>query len=212
MSYILFGNKNTHTDYGLIVAPYEIPMPTAQTNFVPVPGRDGSLDLTEAFDAIRFNDRIILLTLYATGEYDARVSAFVNTVHGKRMQIVFSKDPNYYYTGRVDVTSISKRDGYCEIAVTITAEPFKMDKQETTVTVTGNGTAILRNTRMPVVPFVSNTEQATLTFTASGNTVRLQMSPGGQLNGQMYLPGDETRSVTVESTGTTIFTFRKGRL
>ena len=41
MSYILFGNKNTHTDYGLIVAPYEIPMPTAQTNFVPVPGRDG---------------------------------------------------------------------------------------------------------------------------------------------------------------------------
>ena len=63
MSYILFGNKNTHTDYGLIVAPYEIPMPTAQTNFVPVPGRDGSLDLTEAFDAIRFNDRIILLTL-----------------------------------------------------------------------------------------------------------------------------------------------------
>ena len=212
MSYILFGNKNTQTDYGLIVAPYEIPMPTAQTNFVPVPGRDGSLDLTEAFDAIRFNDRIILLTLYATGEYDARVSAFVNAVHGKRMQIVFSKDTNYYYTGRVDVTSISKRDGYCEIAVTITAEPFKMDKQETAVTVTGNGTAILRNTRMPVVPFVSNTEQATLTFTASGNTVRLQMSPGGHLNGQMYLPGDETRSVTVESTGTTIFTFRKGRL
>ena len=57
MSYILFGNKNTQTDYGLIVAPYEIPMPTAQTNFVPVPGHDGSLDLTEAFDAILFNDR-----------------------------------------------------------------------------------------------------------------------------------------------------------
>ena len=85
------------------------------------------MDLTEAFDAIRFNDRIILLTLYATGEYDAQVSAFVNAVHGKRMQIVFSKDPDYYYTGRVDVTSISKRDGYCEIAITITAEPFKMD-------------------------------------------------------------------------------------
>ena len=177
-----------------------------------VPGRDGSLDLTEAFDAIRFNDRIIYITLYATGEYDGRVSNFVNAVHGKRMQIVFSKDPDYYYTGRVDVTSISKRDGYCEIAVTITAEPFKLDIQETAVTVTGNGTAILRNARMPVVPFVSNTEQATLTFTASGNTVRLQMSPGGHLNGQMYLPGDETRSVTVESTGTTIFTFRKGCL
>lgn len=56
------------------------------------------------------------------------------------------------------------------------------------------------------------TDRQYLGFTASGNTVRLQMSPGGHLNGQMYLPGDETRSVTVESTGTTIFTFRKGRL
>ena len=68
------------------------------------------------------------------------------------------------------------------------------------------------NLKTFLVPFVSNTEQATLTFKASGNTVRLQMSPGGHLNGHMYLPGDETRSVTVESTGTTIFTFRKGRL
>lgn len=85
MSYILFGGINTQTHYRFIVAPYEIPMPLAQTNFVPVPGRDGSLDLTEAFDAIRFNDRIIPIKLYATRNYDGRVSTFVNAVHGKRM-------------------------------------------------------------------------------------------------------------------------------
>lgn len=212
MSEIRFGNINVHSGYGFIVAPYEIPMPTAQTNFVPVPGRDGSLDLTEAFDAIRFNDRIIPITLYAVGNYDSRVSGFVNAVHGKRMQIVFSKDSASYYNGRVDVTAITRQEGFCEIALTITAEPYKLDVQQTTVTVSGNGTAVLRNGRMPLVPIVSNTEQATLSFPSGGSTVQLQMSPGSHLNGQLLLAGDEIKNVTVTSTGTTTFTFRKGRL
>lgn len=211
MSDIQFGSVNTQS-YGLIVAPYEIPLPLAQTNFVQVPGRDGSLDLTEAFDAIRFNDRMIYITLYATGEYDDRVSQFVNAVHGKRLQIIFSKDATHYYTGRVDVTTITKYDGYCEIALTITAEPFKLDRQETTATVTGNGTAVLRNGRMPLVPLVTNSEQATLPFLSGGSTVRVNMSPGAHLNSQFYLKGDEVKSVTVESTGTTVFAFRKGSL
>ena len=212
MSYIQFGTVNTQTHYGLIVAPYEIPMPLAQTNFVQVPGRDGSLDLTEAFDAIRFNDRIIYITLYATGEYDGRVSNFVNAVHGKRLQIIFSKDSTHYYTGRVDVTTITKYDGYCEIALTITAEPYKLDRQETTVTVNGNGTAVLTNGRMPLVPLVTNSEQATLSFQSGGSTVRLNMSPGAHLNAQFYLLSEEVKRVTVESTGTTVFAFRKGAL
>lgn len=68
MSYIVFGRLRT-SDFGLIVAPYEIPMPPAQTNFVEIPGRNGSLDLTEAFGGVRYGDRVINLTLYAVGDY-----------------------------------------------------------------------------------------------------------------------------------------------
>lgn len=212
MSYILFGGINTQTHYRFIVAPYEIPMPLAQTNFVPVPGRDGSLDLTEAFDAIRFNDRIIPIKLYATGNYDGQVSTFVNAVHGKRMQIVFSKDATHYFMGRIDVTTITKYDGYCEMDLTVTAEPYKLDRQETTVTVEGNGTAVLQNGRMPVVPIITNSESATLSFPSGSGTVRVTMSPGAHLNGQFLLKGEELKRITVESTGTTVFTFRKGSL
>lgn len=42
MSSITFG-RNSSSTYGLIVAPYEIPAPPVQTNYVSVPGRDGSL-------------------------------------------------------------------------------------------------------------------------------------------------------------------------
>ena len=65
MSDIRFGTKWAHADYGLIVAPYAIPMPEPQMNFVEIPGRDGALDLSEAFGTVRYTDRIIPLTLYA---------------------------------------------------------------------------------------------------------------------------------------------------
>ena len=73
MSDIRFGIKWAHADYGLIVAPYAIPMPEPQTSFVEIPGRDGALDLSEAFGTVRYSDRIISLTLYARAPFDTLV-------------------------------------------------------------------------------------------------------------------------------------------
>ena len=53
MSDIRFGTKWARADYGLIVAPYSIPMPEPQTHFVEIPGRDGALELSEAFGTVR---------------------------------------------------------------------------------------------------------------------------------------------------------------
>ena len=73
MSDIRFGTKWAHADYGLIVAPYAIPMPEPQTNFVEIPGRDGALDLSEAFGTVRYADRVIPLTLYARAPFDVLI-------------------------------------------------------------------------------------------------------------------------------------------
>ena len=54
MSDIRFGTKWVHADNGMIVAPYAIPMPEPQTNFVEIPGRDGALDLSEALGTVRY--------------------------------------------------------------------------------------------------------------------------------------------------------------
>ena len=78
MSDIRFGTKWARADYGLIVAPYSIPMPEPQTNFVEIPGRDGALDLSEAFGTVRYADRIIPLTLYARAPFDTLISALVH--------------------------------------------------------------------------------------------------------------------------------------
>lgn len=211
MSHILFGTTNTKT-YGLIVAPYEIPMPLPRTDYVEIPGKDGSLDLSEAFGRILYGDRVIPVTLYAVGDYDARVSGFVNAVHGKRMQITFSKDPTYYYNGRVSINSLSKQDGYCEIGLEITTEPYKLAQTETSVSRSGNGTVTLKNGRMPVVPVITNTKESTITFTYNGASVQATLAAGTHTIPTLNLGENETKQVTVASTGKTTFKFRKGAL
>ena len=211
MSHILFGTTNTKT-YGLIVAPYEIPMPLPRTDYVEIPGKDGSLDLSEAFGRILYTDRLIPITLYAVGAYDANVSAFVNAVHGKRKQITFSKDPTYYYNGRVSVVSLTKQDGYCEIGLEITAEPYKLAQTETSVSRSGNGTVTLKNGRMAVVPTITNTKEATITFIYQGASVQATLAAGTHTVPTLVLGENETKSVTVASTGKTTFKFRKGAI
>ena len=211
MSHILFGTVNTKT-YGLIVAPYEIPMPLPRTDYVEIPGRNGSLDLSEAFGHVLYNDRLIPITLYAVGSYNANVSTFVNAVHGKRMQITFSKDPTYYYNGRVVVVSLTKQDGYCEIGLEITAEPYKLAQTETSVSRSGNGTVTLKNGCMPVVPVITNTQESTITFTYQGASVQATLATGTHTVPTLILGENETKAVTVASTGKTTFKFRKGAL
>ena len=211
MSHILFDAVDTRT-YGLIVAPYEIPMPLPRTDYVEIPGRNGALDLSEAFGWVAYCDRIIPLTLYAIGEYDTALSDFVNAVHGKRMQITFSKDATYFYNGRVNVSGITKQDGYCEITLEITAEPYKLAKTVTSVKRTGNGSATLSNGLMPVVPTITATAAATLTYTYQGASMQVSLTEGTHTIPTLRLAANERKTVTVVTSGKVTFTFRKGRL
>ena len=111
MSDIRFGTKWAHADYGLIVAPYAIPMPEPQTSFVEIPGRDGALDLSEAFGTVRYTDRVIPLTLYARAPFDTAVSTFAADVHGRRMNVIFDRDPTFYYDGRITIEDVEKHVG-----------------------------------------------------------------------------------------------------
>lgn len=211
MSYILFGSKSTKNDYGFMVAPYAIPMPAVQTNYVAIPGRDGSLDLTEGFGRIRYSDRVISLTLYALAPHDTAVSEFVNDVHGKRMQLVFDKDADFYYIGRVSVDGLLKQDGYCVVTVTVFAEPYKYKRNITTVSITGDGVVSLNNLKMAVVPQITATAPATLSYTSGSATTYWSITAGTHVVPALIL---ETSSNTlgVTTTGTVTFQYREGAL
>jgi len=213
VSDIRFGAKWVRADYGLVVAPYAIPMPEPQTSFVDIPGRDGTLDLSEAFGTVRYADRIIPLTLYARAPFDAAVSAFAADVHGRRLNVIFNRDPAYYYDARVTVEDVEKHAGYCELSLECRARPYKLEHYETIVTaqIEGTESVILSNTRMPIVPVVTTSAEMTLTYTIGGADYTVTLSAGTHIIPSLVLTEEETQ-IELTGTGSISFTYRKGAL
>ena len=213
MSDIRFGTKWAHADYGLIVAPYAIPMPEPQTNFVEIPGRDGALDLTEAFGTVRYADRIIPLTLYARAPFDTLISAFASDVHGRRMNMIFDRDPTFYYDARMTIEDVERHWGYCELSLECRVKPYKLEQFETAITVlpTGIATVTLTNTRMPVVPSITVSAEMTLTFTIAGVGYTINLAAGSHIVPSLVLTDGETK-IDITGTGSITFTYRKGAL
>jgi phage-related protein len=213
VSDIRFGTKWAHADYGLIVAPYAIPMPEPQTNFVEIPGRDGALDLSEALGTVRYADRIIPLTLYVRAPFDTLVSAFAADVHGQRMNMIFDRDPTFYYDARITVEDVERHAGYCEISLKCRAKPYKMEHFETTITVlpTGNATVTLANARMAVVPTVTVSAEMTLTYTLNMKEYTVNLATGTHIVPSLVLMEGDT-AIGITGTGRITFTYRKGVL
>ena len=213
MSDIRFGTKWAHADYSLIVAPYAIPMPEPQTNFVEIPGRDGALDLSEAFGTIRYADRIIPLTLYARAPFDVLISSLAADVHGRRMNVIFDRDPTYYYDARMTIEDVERHWGYCELSLECRAKPYKLEQFETAITVlpTGIATVTLTNTRMPVVPSITVSAEMTLTFTIAGVGYTINLAAGSHIVPSLVLTDGETK-IDITGTGSITFTYRKGAL
>ena len=213
MSDVRFGTKWAHADYGLIVAPYAIPLPEPQMNFVEIPGRDGALDLSEAFGTIRYADRIIPLTLYARAPFDVLISSLAADVHGRRMNVIFDRDPTYYYDARMTIEDVERHWGYCELSLECRVKPYKLEQFETAITVlpTGIATVTLTNTRMPVVPSITVSAEMTLTFTIAGVGYTINLAAGSHIVPSLVLTDGETK-IDITGTGSITFTYRKGAL
>jgi phage-related protein len=213
LSDIRFGTKWAHADYCLIVAPYAIPLPEPQTSFVEIPGRDGALDLSEAFGTVRYSDRTISLTLFARAPFDTLISTFAADVHGRRMNVIFDRDPTYYYDTRVTIEDVEKHVGYCELSLKCRAKPYKLEHFETTITVlpAGSASVTLSNSRMPVVPTITVSAEMTLTFMIGGRDYSVTLAAGTHTIQPLVLTAGDTK-IGITGTGSATFTYRKGTL
>ena len=213
MSDIRFGTKWAHADYGLIVAPYAIPMPEPQTNFVEIPGRNGALDLSEAFGTVRYADRIIPLTLYARAPFDTLISAFSADVHGRRTSVILDRDPTFFYDARITIEDVERHWGYCELSLQCRAKPYKLEQFETAITVlpAGTATVTLTNTRMPVVPSINVSAEMALAFTIDGKDYTVTLPTGTHTVPSLVLMEGDTK-IEITGTGRITFTYRKGAL
>lgn len=172
-----------------------------------VPGSDITLDFTEAFGGVHYNNRAITLVFLSLRPWTSQMaqdSAVKNALHGQKMHIVFSDDPDYYWNGRISVGDWEYYKGAGRVIIMIDADPYKYKSQETVVS--GSGSITLTNSRMAVVPYVSAASAVDLEW----GEYSVSIDAGNdQLIPQLVL---EEGNTEITASGEVTFRYREGSL
>lgn len=127
---ISFSGKDTWGYFRM--APQSRPFvaePSVKTEYVDVPGADGSLDYTEVLTgSVRYGDRSGSWTFIVdNGYWDWPIlySELLSYFHGKKHEIILSDDPGYYYTGRTDIKCNFGTKDYPTVQINYRLSPYK---------------------------------------------------------------------------------------
>lgn len=133
---------NSYDDFKIV--PKSRPLvnpPEAKTEYLDVPGADGSLDYTEALAGLKFKDREGEWSFYVLNDSCTLNSSYMKwnelytyilkTIHGKRKRIVLESDPDFYYLGRIFVSQWASNKDYSEVTLKYIIEPWKYPMQTT---------------------------------------------------------------------------------
>lgn len=204
---VVFGNKHSRYDYDAIMNYARITPPAVKENYIDIAGGDSSIDLTEAVGGVVFEDSKIefKFTLFS----ELKKNSMKNDLHGKKVQIILEKEPEYYYEGRLSFTKEELNGNLYELYVDARIKPYKLEKQTTTYIEKVNGVRelILSNTRMPVIPKITVSGEIHLSY--EGTTYLLK-------NGIYEIPEvtfyEGINRITVSGSGTIQFEYKKGMI
>lgn len=126
---VKFGDKHSFNDFGLIFNSKTISEPEAQVVNISVPGRNGSIDLTEVLTGdVRYNDRKLSIDFTIrdnVSKWEEIRQRIANEIHGKQLKIIFDDDISYYWYGRVSVGEIKPDGAIAAINISAIVSPYK---------------------------------------------------------------------------------------
>lgn len=126
---VRFGDKHTYDDFGLIFNTKTISEPKPQVKLVKVPGRNGSVDLTEVLTGdVRYDDRTIKIEftiMEGAAAWERKRAELANYFHGEKFRIIFDDDVSYYWLGRVEVSDLKPTKSTASISLVCTVDPYK---------------------------------------------------------------------------------------
>lgn len=109
--------------------------PSVKTEYVDIPGADGSLDYTEALSGLKFNDREGSWTFYVLNEnftianpymrWNDLYAYILKHIHGRRKRVMLESDPMYYYIGRIFVDQWNSQKDYSKLVLKYRLEPWR---------------------------------------------------------------------------------------
>lgn len=130
---VTFGGKHTYWDWGLLLREHPIVgPPVPKTKLVEIPASDDPIDITEVLSGkVHYQCREIIckFTMMTTRDrWSSLYSEILNHLHGKRMEIILDHDPDYTWTGRVEISEWNPGQTVAELAIKATVAPHKTSR------------------------------------------------------------------------------------
>lgn len=213
---VKFGTYHTAGDWGLTLNEKVIEPPTPKIVTIPIDGRDGSLDLSEALTGeIKYENRKLSFTFILTeGTYRDRngiIRIMYSVIHGRRLEIVLDDDTLHYFVGRCMITSTTNTLAYGTVTIEVECEPFQYSIYETVRTIIADATLtdyfLVNQGVKTLVPTLKVTGAVRIVY---GST-SVSLSDGEYKIPSLKLPTGETL-IQVDGSGTLVVTYREGVL
>lgn len=124
---------HTYRNFSLFqLRPIVIEPAKPKTHLIDVPGMNGVLDVTSHFGATTFENRKITLLFESRdinySEWETKRSQVATALDGQYCdRITLDTDPNYYWKGRVSVSSNKSDKFFSTIQIEIDAYPKKIN-------------------------------------------------------------------------------------
>ena len=140
MNTVYFGNKNSYSDWGLVLSEKEIGYPEPKTETVDIIGADGVVDLSESLtNDIKFKNRQLSFTftfLDDPSTWWSSIRRIATYLHGQKLRIKLSEDPSYYFYGRCTINSFKTSKRLAQVVITCDCDPYRQP-------VSGSGGGVL---------------------------------------------------------------------
>lgn len=168
---VIFGTLNSREDLNLTFTHADKGAPDVHTEYVEVPGRP-PVDLSELAGRVQYNNRKMVIEFEYIGfDWEAEKQLVLAKLHGRKMQIRFLNDPDWYYTGRCTVKS--KINGSTiHFTINVTADPYKRIVNETPAVFSAAG-SITNPTDFASRPLIRVNGTGDGTLTVGNKTITL---------------------------------------
>ena len=160
-------SKHSFIDFRVILTEQNIGLPSPKTYTVNIEGMDGTLDLSECFGKMKYENRTLKFTFESIDkitDWQAKMIKISSFLHGQKMKITTWSDPNFYYIGRCHIDEYNSNSKLGKIVISCDCEPFKYKQNITTFNLV-EGPNTVQNSRMTVYADLINEVEITINNT-----------------------------------------------